>query len=126
MNPFDPSHAVHYFGKYKGFVRDNSDKEGRGRVRVYCPQVMGIEDDKDHWLDWAEPCFPWIGGLSALDFGVPPTPGENGNESVGVWIEFEAGEVDHPIWSGTFVYAPVTESTIGSICPRRLRLLGAP
>lgn len=100
-------HAVKYWGKFKGYVRDNRDPEGRGRVRVYCPQVMGDEsDNKDGWLGWAEPCFPWLGGLSTLDMGVPYTREENGGEDVGVWIEFEQGEVDHPIWVGTFIVAP--------------------
>lgn len=104
---FDPE--VKYFGKYKGYVRDIDDDERRGRIRVFCPQVMGDVDDDKHWLDWAEPCFPWFGGLNILDFGVPPLPTDNDGESVGVWIEFEAGIVDHPIWVGTGVFAPYVD-----------------
>jgi hypothetical protein len=70
---------------------------------------MGIKDDKNHWLDWAEPCLPWFGQLSTLDFGVPPVPSDNDKEHVGVWVEFEAGRVDHPIWTGVFIYAPVKD-----------------
>lgn len=103
-----------YRGKYKGFVRDNVDPENRGRVRVFCPQVMGPNDDADHWLGWAEPCFPWMGGLNTGDFGPPFTRDEQlaeaGTEYFGVWVEFEDGHVDFPIWVGTFTVAPLPTS----------------
>jgi len=109
--------ATKYFGKFKGYVRDNVDPEGRGRLRVYCPQVMGEDSDNPNgWLGWAEACFPWMGGLSTLDFGVPYTKQENGGEDVGVWVEFEAGEVDHPIWVGTFIVAPINDK-VRSLLP---------
>jgi hypothetical protein len=92
------------FGKYMGFVRATNDPKRRGRVRAYCPAVMGSEDSARMWLDWAEPCLPWLGGLSNLDFGVPPIPSDNDKISIGVWIEFQAGNVEHPIWSGVFPY----------------------
>lgn len=101
-----------YFGKYKGFVRDNKDPENRGRIRCFCPQVMGIEEDNENsWLGWAEPCHPWLGGLSTAYSGAPLTKSEQetdfGKEYYGVWIEFEAGDPDFPIWVGTFIIAPI-------------------
>lgn len=99
-----------YYGKYKGYVRDNNDPENRGRLRVYCPQVMGEQDAANQWLDWAEPCIPWVGGLSTLDFGVPYTKAQMGEDIIGVWVEFEGGRTDHPIWSGCFVVAPTTDA----------------
>lgn len=103
-------HGVKYFGKYKGFVRDNSDPEGRGRLRVFCPQVMGDESDNPQgWLGWAEACMPWLGGFTLVDNAVPYTKAQNGGEDVGVWVEFEAGDVDHPIWIGTFIVAPIND-----------------
>lgn len=95
-----------YFGKYKGYVRRNDDPEGRARVMAFCPQVMGPEDDEQHWLGWAEACLPWVGGLNTLDFGSPHTKEQNGGVEVGVWLEFEGGLVDFPIWVGTFIPAP--------------------
>lgn len=112
----EPDYRKLYHGKFKGFVRDNQDPEGRGRVRCFCPQVMGEEDDKDHWLGWAEPCFPWLGGLSILDAGVPMTKAENQGEDVGLWIEFQGGEVDFPIYVGTFVVAP-TKDGVHTVMP---------
>ena len=98
--------APKFYGKYKGFIRDTNDPEERGRLRAFCPQVMGEDSDNtDGWLGWAEPCFPWLGGINAMDFGVPYTAKEAGEE-IGVWVEFEAGHPDHPIWSGCFTIAP--------------------
>ena len=108
------NHDVLYHGKYKGFVRDNADPEKRGRVRVYCPQVMGPNDGDVNWLDWAEPCFPWFGGINAGDFGPPLTKQQQvsafGTEWYGVWVEFQQGMVDFPIWVGTFTVAPLPTS----------------
>ena len=98
-----------FAGIYVGFVRKTDDPEERGRVRAYCPAVMGPVDDADHWLDWAEACFPWIGGLSSLDFGVPPLREDNDRESVCVWLMFQNGDPDFPVWMGTGVYAPTVD-----------------
>ena len=99
---------MHYFGKYKSYVRDNDDPTGRGRLRLYCPQVMGMSDNPDQWLPWAHPMFPWMGGLSTIDFGVPPTPGQtdSGVDEYIVWVEFEAGDPSYPIWVGVTPIAP--------------------
>lgn len=108
-----------YHGKYKGYVRDNLDPESRGRVRLFCPQIMGGTDSGDLWLDWAEPCFPWLGGLTAGDLGPPLTREQQiadfGSEWYGVWVEFQQGQCDFPIWVGTFVVAPLptAESALG-------------
>lgn len=109
----DPSEAYtgpRYFGKYKGYVRRNDDPERRARLMVYCPQVMGSKDDADHWVGWAEACLPWIGGLNTIDFGPPSTKEQNEGLEVGVWIEFEGGIPDFPIWVGTFIPAPTPTS----------------
>ena len=97
-------------GKVKALVRDNADPENRGRIRCYCPSVMGTSDDASHWTGWAEPCFPWLGGLNTLDSGSPLTKVQNGNQEVGVWLEFEQGHPDFPIWVGTWIPAPTTTS----------------
>jgi hypothetical protein len=97
-----------FFGKYKGFVRDNDDPEKRGRLRCYCPQVMGDKDAEQQWTGWAEANWPWLGGINAEDFGPPFTKEQNDGDEVGVWLEFEAGDADFPIWTGTFTIAPTT------------------
>lgn len=115
-NPYNTNELVEpkrYYGKYKAFVRDNVDPEGRGRIRCFCPQVMGPQDYPNAWLGWAETCVPWLGGITVVSSGPPPTKTEQGQE-VPVWIEFEDGLVDFPIFVGTFtpaIYKPIDLAT---------------
>ncbi|MDD3581446.1 MAG: phage baseplate assembly protein V [Desulfobacca sp.] len=79
-----------YFGKYRGFVTDNDDPEQRGRVRLNVPAVLGEAES-----GWALPCLPF-GGLADQGFFTVPEIGAQ------VWVEFEAGNLNAPIWTGTF------------------------
>jgi uncharacterized protein involved in type VI secretion and phage assembly len=76
-----------HYGKYRGIVTDNDDKKHLGRLRARVPEVLG-----DVKTGWALPSLPYAGKGSGL-FTVPPA-------GAGVWIEFEAGDVSRPIWSG--------------------------
>src|SRR5438128_6963377 len=78
----------HYFGKYRGLVVDNQDPLSQGRIQVRVPAVLG-----DKAL-WALPCTPYAGANIGF-FALPP---KNAN----VWVEFEGGELNHPIWAGCF------------------------
>ena len=78
-----------FFGKYRGKVANNIDPLQLGRVQVSVPAVLG-----DGSLSWAMPCAPY-GGAGVGFFAVPPV-GAN------IWVEFEAGDSDYPIWSGCF------------------------
>ena len=78
-----------YFGKYRGSITNNVDPMMLGRVQVRVPAVLG-----DGTMSWAMPCTPFAGPGVDL-FVVPPT-GAN------VWVEFEGGDPDYPIWSGCF------------------------
>jgi len=115
FNPYAPPKAGgrKYFGKYKGFVRRNNDPEGRSRIRCFCPGVMGPTDADSHWLGWADGNFPWLGGIHTAEMGPPFTKDEQveaeGKEYFGVWLEFEDGNPDHPIWCGTFMIARTDE-----------------
>lgn len=77
-----------YYGKYRGTVVDNADPIQRGRLRVLVPAVLGEEES------WAMPCVPYAG--PNLGFYAMPEVGTN------VWVEFEAGDISYPIWSGCF------------------------
>ena len=82
--------AGSYFGKYRGIVTDNKDPDELCRIMARVPAVMG-----DTEIGWALPALPFLGdghGLVML-----PEVGSN------VWIEFEAGHLDYPIWSGAFL-----------------------
>ena len=78
-----------YFGKYRGKVVNNVDPEQRGRIQVMVPSVFG-----DVTLNWAMPSVPYAGMQAGL-FAIPP-PQAN------VWIEFEGGNPEFPIWGGCF------------------------
>lgn len=78
-----------FYGKYRGKVENNVDPLQQGRVQVSVPAVLG-----DGRLSWALPCVPYAGSQVGF-FAVPPV-GAN------LWVEFEAGDPDHPIWSGCF------------------------
>ena len=78
-----------FFGKYRGKVANNIDPMQLGRVQVSVPAVLG-----EGSLSWAMPCAPY-GGPGVGFFTVPPV-GAN------IWVEFEAGDPDYPIWSGCF------------------------
>lgn len=76
-----------FYGKYRGTVEDNADPRNLGRVKARVPEVLG-----DVISGWALPALPFSGDKSGV-FTVPKT-------GAGVWIEFEAGEVSRPIWTG--------------------------
>ena len=76
-----------FYGKYRGTVTDINDPVMIGRIRAKVPDVMG-----DLESGWAMPCAPF--GGSGMGFFALPVVG------AGVWIEFEQGNPDYPIWSG--------------------------
>lgn len=78
-----------FFGKYRGTVVSNVDPQNMGRLSVTVPDVSNIQTST-----WAMPSAALAGNQSGL-FAVPPV-GSN------VWVEFEQGDSDYPIWSGGF------------------------
>ena len=81
--------GTRFFGKYRGTVANNVDPQQMGRLQVSVPGVFG-----EGQLAWALPCVAYAGPGVGL-FMLPPT-GAN------VWVEFEAGNPDYPIWAGGF------------------------
>lgn len=84
-----------FYGKHRAFVADNADPENRGRLRLQIPDVLG----NNVVSGWALPCVPY-GGSSGQGFFFIP---EN---NAGVWVEFEQGLLDYPVWVGTFWAKP--------------------
>ncbi len=83
------------YGKHEGVVVDVQDPLKIGRLRAKVPSVLG----EDVQTGWALPCAPFGGGK---DRGMLFLP-EVGDT---VWIEFAAGDLTRPIWSGAFWGAP--------------------
>jgi hypothetical protein len=90
-----------YLGKYRGFVVDNQDPARLGRLRVRVPSVLGT----DVVTGWATPCVPY-GGAAGQGFLFIP------ERDAGVWVEFEEGDLEFPVWVGTFWSKPDAESEL--------------
>lgn len=78
-----------YFGKYRGTVLNNIDPLQIGRILAIVPDVSGLIP-----TSWAMPCVP-IAGKQMGTYVVPQI-------GAGVWIEFEQGDPDYPIWVGGY------------------------
>jgi uncharacterized protein involved in type VI secretion and phage assembly len=78
-----------FLGKYRGQVLENVDPLETGRILVMVPDVSNVIPST-----WATPCLPYAGIQSGM-FVVP----EIGST---VWIEYEQGDPDYPIWTGCF------------------------
>jgi uncharacterized protein involved in type VI secretion and phage assembly len=83
------SNPTKYYGKYRGEVTDNQDPLTLGRIRAKVPAIFGGNDS-----GWATPCAPYAGKGVGFFF-IPPVGAK-------VWIEFEGGDPENPIWSGGF------------------------
>lgn len=77
-----------YYGKYRGKVVNNIDPMMQGRLITLVPAVSELP------LTWALPCVPFAGPNVGF-FALPPI-GAN------VWVEFEGGDPNYPIWTGCF------------------------
>ncbi|MBL4537969.1 MAG: hypothetical protein JKP96_04805 [Oceanicaulis sp.] len=95
MNAMTPpcpvcSHATgqRFYGKYRGVVINNIDPLMLGRVMVEVPSILpGV-------MNWAMPCTPYAGEFVGL-YAIPP-------DGANVWVEYEQGSPDYPVWVGGF------------------------
>jgi hypothetical protein len=78
-----------FYGKYRGMVLNNVDPLQQGRLQVQVPDVAGLIP-----TTWAMPCVP-LAGIQNGMFALPII-------GSGVWVEFEQGDPDYPIWVGCF------------------------
>jgi hypothetical protein len=90
-----------YWGKYRGTVFNNVDPEFRGRILAMVPDVSALLP-----TSWALPCVP----MATIQGGtfVVPRMGD------AVWIEFEHGDPDYPIWVGGY-WSPTTAPALGKL-----------
>jgi uncharacterized protein involved in type VI secretion and phage assembly len=90
-----------FYGKYRGLVVDNEDPETLGRLKVTVPSVLGEEVV----TGWAVPCLPYGGDANRGILFVPEV-------GAGVWVEFEEGDLEFPIWVGTYWGQPGGDSEL--------------
>jgi len=79
-----------FFGKYRATVINNIDPQTRGRLILNIPDVLSLIPSS-----WAEPCTP-LAGTTGFPMGVYMVP----PIGAGVWVEFEQGDPNYPIWVG--------------------------
>ena len=88
-------------GIYAGIVLMNDKDEPRnkhaGKCKVHVPEIHGQNVDAEV-LPWALPCFP-----TPINFnkgaGIIYVPQKDDT----VWVMFEGGRVDNPVWIGGYV-----------------------
>jgi uncharacterized protein involved in type VI secretion and phage assembly len=97
-----------YLGKYRGTVVQNQDPLNLGRIQAMVPDVSLVP------TSWAMPCLP-VGGAQMGLFSVPLV-------GAGVFIEFEQGDPDYPIWTGCWwgsqAEVPTTSQLTPAVVPR--------
>jgi Type VI secretion system/phage-baseplate injector OB domain len=77
-----------YYGKYRASVQSNDDPLKIGRLQLSAPDFPAMKEA------WALPCTPYAGPNVGF-YAIPPV-------GSAVWVEFEGGNPDSPIWSGCF------------------------
>jgi uncharacterized protein involved in type VI secretion and phage assembly len=82
-----------YYGKYRATVLNNVDPRNQGRIQVQLADRYGMM-----LSTWAMPSFP-LAALTASMVALPPVMSS-------VWIEYEQGDPEFPIWSGSFFAEP--------------------
>jgi len=102
------SEKKRFLGKYRGSVINNVDPMQIGRIQVMVPDVSTVLPSS-----WAMPCVP-VAGINMGVFALPPI-------GSGVWVEFEQGDPDYPIWVGCFwgtaAEVPVLSHTVPPAVP---------
>jgi len=75
--------AKKYPGTYKGVVKNNVDVMGGNRILVAVQDVLGNDP-----CIWADPCYaaPGMNMVPVIESGV--------------WIQFQDGDIDRPVWTG--------------------------
>ena len=87
--PDEQIELMTYFGKYRGTVVQNVDPLQIGRIQVRVPDVSSLAPSP-----WAMPCLP-VAGMQMGLYAVPLL-------GASVWVEYEQGDPDRPIWVGGF------------------------
>jgi phage baseplate assembly protein gpV len=84
-------------GTWKGVVAENRDPAGIGRLKIRIPQLQTDDQDiiDDYSLPWA---YPMVldPGAGTGSFDVP-------DKGAKVWVQFEQGDINHPVWFGGWV-----------------------
>jgi uncharacterized protein involved in type VI secretion and phage assembly len=80
-----------FLGKFRAKVvaLEDGGVERLGRIKVKVPDITG-----SHESNWAMPCMPLVGAQMGI-LAIPPVGAD-------VWVEYQNGDLNHPIWTGGF------------------------
>lgn len=98
---------LRFVGKFRGKVIENIDPLFQGRILADVPDIPGS------LTNWALPCTPYA-GFDVGFYAIPPL-GAN------VWIEFERGDPNYPIWAGCF-WGPEDILHVPEPCPPEIKV----
>ena len=93
-----------FYGKYRGTVLNNADPMQMGRIMAMVPDVSTLLP-----TSWCMPCVP-AAGIQAGMVAVPAI-------GAGVWVEFEQGDPDYPIWAGCWWGSPAEFPALAHLSP---------
>ena len=93
-----------YYGKFRGTVINNVDPLQIGRVMAIVPDVTGLAPGT-----WCNPCFP-VAGMQMGIWAVPMI-------GAGVYVEFEQGNPDYPIWTGCWIATVAEKPLLANTAP---------
>ncbi len=97
----------YFIGKFSGQVFDHKDPKKLGRIRAYVPDVGFV----DKPTDWAFPNFSFGAGKEIGNINVSDIF-DNEEKRLNVWMEFEGGDPNKPIWSGCYYSEPDGKSEV--------------
>ena len=100
-------HAGRHYGKYRGEVTGNEDDHQQGTITVKVPSVFGTELEVR-----ARACMPF-GHFFVPDVGAR------------VWVEFEAGDLQYPLWVGAW-YPEGAAPAEAQVTPPNVRVVRTP
>jgi len=100
-------HVGKFYGKYSGEVTAIEDEDRLARIMVKVPTIFGPDLEVQ-----ARPCLPFG------HFYVPKV-------GTKVWVEFEAGDRQYPIWVGTW-YPSDTTPESAAVDPPESRVIHTP
>lgn len=101
------SESQTFLGKYRGSVVNNVDVMQMGRIQAIVPDVSAVA-----LTSWCMPCVS-VAGIQTGVFTVPPI-------GAGVWVEFEQGDPDYPIWTGCYWGSAAEVPTMARLVPPAL------
>lgn len=90
QDEYESKYSGKIYGKRRARVINNQDPQKIGRVEVENLELFGKSKST-----WAMPSYPFYGGRDSGFFAVPPVGSM-------VWLEFEEGLIDFPIYCGGF------------------------